>query len=156
MARHIIREDIMSSRERTPDQESKEERATAVADAAPSDGKPQGFADRVGQRKPISVPDPFCIATDKGAGVRLFESRQDHQMAIMFGEGRLEDKPSQEVIGKLKDAGYRWNPADKIWARPVRAGFAMSTRIEAERLFRDVCSMVRQEKGIAAGPEIPF
>jgi hypothetical protein len=32
----------------------------------------------------------------------------------------------------------------------------MSTRIEAERLYQEVCKMIRQEKGIEAGQEVPF
>ena len=116
----------------------------------------QSFAERVGQKKWVSAPDPFGIAMDNVAGVRLFESKQDRQMAIKFGEGRPEDKPSQAVIDKLKEAGYRWNPADKIWAHPVRPDSAMSTRIEAERLYQEVRQMIRQEKGIEPGQEIPF
>ena len=49
-------------------------------------------------------------------------------MAIKFGEGRPEDKPSQAVIDTMKEAGYRWNPSDRIWAHPVRPESAMSTR----------------------------
>ena len=83
-------------------------------------------------------PDPFGIATDHLAGVRLFESKQDRQMAIKFGDGRPEDKPSQAVIDRMKEAGFRWNPADRIWAHPVRPESAMRTRIEAERLYQEV------------------
>ena len=123
-----------------------------------STGKPDGqsFADRVGQKKWVPAPDPFGIATDNLAGVRLFESKQDRQMAIKFGEGRPEDKPSQAVIDKMKEAGYRWNPADRIWAHPVRPDSAMSTRIDAEKLYQEVRQMIRQEKGIEAGQEVPF
>jgi hypothetical protein len=143
----------MSSRKRTPDQEpAKEETSTAVADppAAANDNQPN-FADRVGQRKFTAAPDPFGIAGDYVAGVRLFESKQDRQMALKFDE-----KPSQAVIDKLKEAGYRWNPTDRIWAHPVRADSAMTTRIEAERLYQEVRQMIRQEKGIDTGQEIPF
>lgn len=143
----------MSSRKRTPDQESTETTtATAEALAPATNGDGQSFADRVGQRKWVSAPDPFGIARDNLAGVRLFESKQDRQMAIKFGEGRPEDKPSQAVIDKMKEAGFRWNPADKIWAHPIRPDSAMTTRIEAERLFQEVCKMILQEKGIEAGP----
>jgi hypothetical protein len=147
----------MSSRKRTPDQESTET-TTAVAEPPAAEAKVEGqsFADRVGQKKWVSAPDPFGIAKDNLAGVRLFESRQDRQMAIKFGEGRPEDKPSQAVIDTMKEAGFRWNPADRIWAFPVRSDSAMSTRIEAERLFQEVSKMIRQEKGIAAGQDIPF
>jgi len=154
----------MSSRKRTQDQESTET-STAVAEPPPasagagatetkSDGP--SFADRVGKRKWVAPADPFGIATDYLAGVRLFESRQDRQVAIKFGEGRPEDKPSQEVIDKLKEAGFRWNPVDRIWAHPVGYTNAMATRIEAERLYQEVRQMIRQEKGIEEGQEIPF
>ncbi|HVX13327.1 MAG TPA: hypothetical protein VHC22_19235 [Pirellulales bacterium] len=109
------------------------------------------FAERVGQRKGPIQPDPFGIAGDYLAGVRLFESRRDHQMALKFNE-----KPSQAVIDKLKEAGYRWNPADMIWAQPVWPATAMSTRIKAERLYQEVRQMIRAEKGMEDSPEIPF
>ncbi len=151
------------SRKRTPDQESTEtstapEATTAAIDPAEAEAKPEGqsFAERVGQKKWQPAPDPFGIATDYKAGVRLFESKQDRQMAIMFGEGRPEDKPSQAVIDTMKQAGYRWNPTDRIWAQPVRAETARSTRIEAERLYQEVRMMIRQEKGIDTEPGVPF
>jgi hypothetical protein len=151
------------SRKRTPDQESTEtptpaEIPTAVAEPPAAEAKPDGqsFADRVGQRQRAVNPDPFGIATDTVAGVRLFESKRDRQMAIQFGEGRPEDKPSQAVIEMLKEAGYRWNPAHKIWAHPVRSDSAMSTRIEAESLYQEVRHMIRQEKGIKPEQEVPF
>ena len=67
-------------------------------------------------------------------------------MAIKF-----EEKPSQAVIDTLKDAGYRWNPSEKIWAHPVRYESANTTRVEADRLYDAVVSMIRQEKGIEGG-----
>lgn len=148
------------SRKRTPDQKPTETTTTTVteapaaeAPAAEANADAQCFADKVGQRKWVSAPDPFAIAKDTLAGVSLFESKQDRQMAIRFGEGRPEDRPSQAVIDTMKEAGYRWNPADRIWAFPVRSESAMSTRIEAESLYQDVCKMIRQEKGIDTGPE---
>jgi hypothetical protein len=149
----------MSSRKRTPDKESKETTTTAVVAEPPAaETKPNApsFAERVGQRKWVSAPDPFGIATDNLAGVRLFESKQERQMAIKFGDGRPEDKPSQAVIDTLKEAGYRWNPSDRIWAHPVREDSAMTTRIDAERLYQEIRQMIRQEKGIEAGQEVPF
>jgi len=153
------------SRKRTSDQTpSTETNTTAVTEpAAPAndntpaaeDNQPS-FAERVGQKQRFSAPDPFVIAGDYVAGVRLFESKQDRQMAIKFGEGRPEDKPSQAVIDKLKSAGYRWNPTHKIWAHPVQGDSAMSTRIEAERLYQEIRTMIREEKGIESGQEVPF
>ena len=146
------------SRKRVPDQEPSAEGATAVAEPPAIETKAEGqsFAERVGQRKVNYASDPFGIAADYVAGVQLFESKRERQMAIKFGEGRPEDKPSQAVIDMVKEAGYRWNPADRIWSHPVRPESAMTTRIEAERLYQGVRHMIRQEKGIEAGQEIPF
>ena len=152
----------MSTRKRTPKNQSTE--TTTPAAEPPATEPPiaednadgQSFAGRVGQKKWVAAPDPFTIARDCLANVSLFESKEDRQMAIQFGEGRPEDKPSQAVIDTMKQAGYRWNPADRIWAHPVRPDSAMSTRIDAERLYQDVCMMIRQEKGIEAAQEIPI
>jgi hypothetical protein len=153
----IDKEDhYMSTRERTPDEPSTET-TTAVAEppATGAEADRPSFAERVGQRNRVTAPDPFGIARDNLAGVRLFESKRDRQMAIKFGEGRPEDKPSQAVIEKVKEAGYHWNPTDRIWSHPV-GDSAMSTRIQAERLYQEVRQMIRQEKGIEIGPEVPF
>jgi hypothetical protein len=143
-------------RKHTPDQSSTETQATTVtATAAPesveTNGEKPTFVERVGRKSERAAPDPFGIAGDYVAGVRLFESKQDRQMAIQFDE-----KPGQTVIDKLKEAGYRWNPTDRVWTHPVRQESAMGTRIEAERLYQDVRQMVRQEKGVEIPDEIPF
>ena len=106
---YITEDDLnMTSPKRVPDQPSTET-TTAVVEPPAADTTPDhpSFAERVGQRKWVSAPDPFGIATDNVAGVRLFESKRDGQMAIKFGEDRPEDKPSQAVIDTLKEAGYR-------------------------------------------------
>ena len=148
----------MSSRKRTPDQPSTET-STATAEPPPvgtdapeaaNDNKPT-FAERVGQRKWPTAPDPFGIASDNLAGVRLFESKDDRQMALKF-----EEKPSQAVIDKLKAEGYHWQAANRVWAHAVWPSSSMSTRIKAERLYQEVRAMIRQEKGIEAGQEITF
>ena len=144
----------MSSRKRTPTQEPPAETGTAVAEppAPEVNGNGQSFAERVGgPRKWTAAPDPFGIAGDYTVGVRLFESKQDRQMAIKFGEGRPEDKPSQQVIDKLKELGYRWQPQNKVWVHPVRSDSAMATRIDAERLFQEIVQMMKAEKGIESG-----
>ena len=146
------------SRKRTPGQEPALESATAVAEPTATETPVEGksFAERVGQRKVTFAPDPYSIAADYVAGVQLFESKRERQMAIKFGNGSPEDKPSQAVIDKVKEAGFRWNSDDRVWSRPARSESAMSTRIEAERLYQEVRQMIRQEKGIGAGQEIPF
>jgi hypothetical protein len=131
-------------------------KGVAEAPAAEAAADRSNFAERVGKKTFPPIPDPFGIAADYAAGVKLLESKEDRQVAIKFGEGRPEDKPSQAVIDKLKEAGFRWNPQHKIWAHPVRGDSAMSTRINAEQLFQEVAKMIRHEKGIEAAPEVPF
>lgn len=141
------------SNKHTPDQDSPEA-ATAVAEppAAEAAAEGQSFADKVGQKRQ-PAPDPFGIATDSLAGVRLFQSKQDNQMALKFGDGSTATKPSQAVIDTVKEAGFRWNPADRIWAR---AGVSRADQIEAERLYQTVRQMIRDEKGLGENKEVPF
>ena len=144
------------SRKRTPDEplEQGENNAPATAtqepppDTANANGNGRSFAERVGRKKFTPAPDPFGIAMDALAGVRLFESRNPPEMAIKFGEGKLEDKPSQAVIDKMKEYDYRWNPSDRVWKHPVRYDSARTTRIDAERLFQEVVKIIREERGI--------
>ena len=130
--------------------------ATSQDVAPDSNDSQHSFAEQVGQRNAITIPDPFSIAGDYLAGVHLFESKRDRQVAIKFGEGRPEDKPSLEVLAKLKDAGFRWNPTDRVWAHPIWPASAMSTRIRAEKLYQEVCQTIRNEKGIEPREGIPF
>jgi hypothetical protein len=129
--------------------------ASPVAEqpAAPVSEKPT-FVERLQQqRRPATAiaPDPFGIAGDYVAGVRLFESRRDRVMAIKF-----EERPGEAVLAVLKNADYRWNPRDKVWVHPILPESARATRIDAERLYQEVRGLIRQEKGIESGQEIPF
>jgi hypothetical protein len=151
------------SRKRKSDQEPSPETPTAVADppaveppAAEPKAEGKSFAERVGKRPQAPDPDPFPFANDAIAGVRLFQSKQDRQMAIKFGQGRPEDKPSQAVIDRMKEAGFRWNQADRIWALRFTPETARRAHIEAENLYQEVRQMIRQEKGIEASPDVPF
>lgn len=161
-------------RKRTPDQPTTESESQPNTEAATATVEPpvpespeqvQGFTDPTGlpeleqtfverlqqQRGRSIASDPFGIAGDYVAGVRLFENRQDRLMAIKF-----EEKPGPAVLDALKDAGYRWNPRDKVWVYPIREEAARTTRIEAERLYQEVRGMIRQEKGLESAQEVPF
>jgi hypothetical protein len=160
------------SRKRKSDQTPPTETPTAiaeppVAELAPAEPAaiqppvpesrpdPQGFAERVGQKKWTPAPDPFGIATDKVAAVRLFESLDDRQVAIKFGDGSREQKPSQAVIDRMKEARFRWNPEHRVWTYPVTPDTRRAVRIDAEKLYQEVSQMIRREKGID-GQEVPF
>jgi hypothetical protein len=126
------------------------------APEAKADG--QNFADKVGQKRRVPDPDPFPVAGDTDAGVRLFQSKRDQWMAIMFGDGSPQAKPSQAILDKMHEAGWKWKSKYRIWALPFTPESGMRTHIEAERFYQDVCKMIRQEQGIAAGPGqgVPF
>ena len=153
-------------RKRTPDQKPTDtsttettvpDSGTAIAeppatanDNAPAanDNRPT-FAERVGQRVRTSAADPYVIAADHVIGVRLYESKRDRQMAIKFDE-----KPSRAILDRMHDEGWVWKQADKIWAHAITPENAATTRVKAERLYQEVCKMIRQE--IGAGQEVPF
>lgn len=114
--------------------------------------KPMSFAERVRrERRPLIASDPFAIAGDMEAGVRLFEGRQDRLMMIKF-----EEKPGSEVLARMKEYGFRWNPRDMVWVHPVRPDNEHSIRLEAGRLYQEVRSMLRDAKGLQNNQEIPF
>jgi hypothetical protein len=122
-----------------------------VAGPIPSEPTPT-FVERLGERNSRAlIPDPFLIAVDNAAGVRLFENRQARVMAIKFDE-----KPDQPVIDMIKEAGFRWNPTDRVWTHRVREDSAMASRIDAERLYQEVRQMIRHDKGTDAEQDIPF
>lgn len=122
-----------------------------ASEQAPPEHTPT-FVERLGERTTrAATPDPYTIALDNEAGVRLFESRRDRVMAMRFDE-----KPAQPVIDTMKEAGYRWNSRDQVWTHPVWSESAMGTRIDAERLYQEVRQMIRQDKGIDAAQDIPF
>ena len=114
--------------------------------------KPMSFAERVRrERRPLIASDPFAIAGDMEAGVRLFEGRQDRLMMIKF-----EEKPGSEVLNRMKEFGVRWNPRDMVWVHPIRPDNEHSIRVEAGRLYQEVRSMLREAKGLENNQEIPF
>jgi hypothetical protein len=124
---------------------------THPVDPPPVEQSPT-FVERfaVKSNRPLAA-DPFLIALDNEAGVRLFENRQARVMAIKF-----EEKPGQLVIDRVKEQGYRWSPQDRVWTRPIRSDSALSTRIDAERLYQEVRDMIRQDKDINGGRDTPF
>ena len=144
-------------RKRTPD-ETPTETPTAVADAPATEAAPErpSFAARVGQKERLVIPDPFLIATDELADVRLFESKKERRLVIQFGDGGPESKPSQAVINRVRQAGFTWDKPDRLWELPVTPDSARRSRVEAERAHRDVSQMIRAEKGLDTGQEIPF
>lgn len=137
-----------------PDQSTAAPVATAEMETpAPETPEQQpSFVQRLQQQRGRAIAsDPFGIAGDYEAGVRLFESRRNRQMAIKF-----EENPGRDVLDLVSSAGYRWNAHSFMWVHPIEADSAMTTRIAAERLYQVVRGMIRQAKGIESGQEVPF
>lgn len=121
--------------------------APEVPAAAPE----PSFVEKLARQRTGIVPDPFGIAGDYEAGVRLFENRRERLMAIKF-----DQKPGPEVLTRLKDDGFRWNPRDQVWVHPIYPDQARRIRIDAERTYQDVRQMIRDERGLGTSPDIPF
>ena len=59
----------------------------------------------------------------------------DERYRFLFNE-----KPSQEVICKMKEHGYKWSPANKAWQRQITPNAAYSTKKlleELEQIFAE-------------------
>lgn len=137
----------MSKSKRQP-----EEAAATSEDVAPANPTtPRENGDEAEQQRKYA-PDPFAIAGDYEAGVKLLESRRFRRAEITFADG----KPSQAVLDQLKADGFRWNPDDKVWTRPIGREDAMATRIEAERTYKAVVDQMRQDKGLPVAEKAPF
>jgi hypothetical protein len=59
-------------------------------------------------------PNPRSWAGNNAAGVEYLTRKAPYQFLIRFKE-----KPSREVIGHMKDQGFRWDRDGQVWARPV-------------------------------------
>jgi hypothetical protein len=111
------------------------------ADATATRGEEPPAA--AGDRRPPR--DPFGIAKDYLAGVRLLESRQYRQVQLAF-----DQKPSEAVIAAVKEGGFKWNGPERVWTRQLGAQ-PVQVRTEAERLFERVAALLRDEKGVGRG-----
>jgi hypothetical protein len=82
---------------------------------------------------------------DYQAGVRMIEDRQNKRMTIQF-----QDKPSDAVraVLKSKEHGFRYDPNDKLWYKPIDQAKHIQSRQEADELVFKVANMIRTEKGL--------
>jgi hypothetical protein len=105
-------------------------------------------------------PDPHVIETDPKAGVRLqgrhvYFDRGTGRYAFRAIQIKLEEKPGQPVIDKIKEAGFEWDREEKAWTRSVPRDEALRSRVDAERVFQEVAGMIREARGL--GPaKAPF
>jgi hypothetical protein len=116
--------------------------------------------------------NPFPIKAvnlSDGYKIQLQESRPDKethpgerwQMQIKFGDGGLEDKPSDAVIDFIKSHKvkvttgngpkevnqFRWNDEDRAWGMAIDFDMPATSRRQAEKIFEQVVDLVAQERG---------
>ena len=88
-------------------------------------------------------PKPFAVKTDATAGVTLREDRRFRQVQLQF-----RDKPSDAVRELVREAGFRWQPTDRVWTHRIDREAGWKTRLDAERLFGQVVEQIGREQGV--------
>lgn len=97
------------------------------------------------QERTANLPDPYNLETADVGGSRmhLARSHRFQQMQIRF-----EEKPSEEVTALLKDEGWRWRGQETGWTKQLDREARWRSQADAERLFREIASNIRAEKGL--------
>jgi hypothetical protein len=103
-------------------------------------GQPKSHAENVGRRGPRYNEQGI---TDSIAGAKLLEHHDPYLSIIRF-----EEKPSANVLEKLREASFQWNTQNKEWTRPIRFDTRQQDRINADEVFNEVCKIIRTEKGV--------
>jgi hypothetical protein len=102
----------------------------------PAAGRPPGQQRMRGQ---VAKGQPQSCETDSVVGAEYL-TRSDPAEAMI----RFKEKPSQAVLGFLKENGFRWSRTDQAWTRPVRSKAGDAGR----RDYGKVVDILRVEKGL--------
>ena len=86
---------------------------------------------------------PQSCESDSVVGAEYL-TRTDPNEAMI----RFKEKPSQAVLGFLKENGFRWSRMDQAWTRPVRAKAGDQTGDAGRREYGKVVDILRVEKGL--------
>jgi hypothetical protein len=106
----------------------------------PAAAPARSFVEAVDRKKPEYVDQG---PHDKIAGVKLLEHRNPFLTVVRFDE-----KPSVQITRRLREAKFEWVQANGEWIRPIRFDSRAQDRIDAERVYKDVCQMIRTERGV--------
>jgi hypothetical protein len=87
----------------------------------------------------------MAISSDRQAGVRFYFNYRNHTGEISFDE-----KSPDEVRSALKENGYQWKSEATVWSIPIRFEQREQDRLHAKKLFHQVATLIRKEKGIEA------
>jgi hypothetical protein len=92
----------------------------------------------------VPKSEPQSAETDSVVGAEYL-TRNDPAEAMI----RFKEKPSQAVLGFLKENGFRWSRTDHAWTRSVRSKTGAQTRDASRRDYGKVVDILRIEKGMA-------
>jgi hypothetical protein len=94
-----------------------------------------------GQQVPAAIPR--SCEKDSVVGAEYL-TRTDPDEAMI----RFEQKPSQAVLGFLKENGFRWSRTDQAWTRRFRSKAGAQTSDAGRRDYGKVVDILRVEKGL--------
>jgi hypothetical protein len=105
-------------------------------------------------RKFKADPYPSNTVDLEGYKLQLQENLQRRQMQIKFGDGSLNDKPSDDILDFVKapegrdGVKFHWNDDDRAWGMRIDPEAPRASRIKAEQVFKEVVKRVAEDKGI--------
>jgi hypothetical protein len=160
----------MARTKRKPKDTPAEAPATSIhepesAPVGPTEARPservEAAQDDPGQRPGAGATsqhlrDPWVIQTMNldGYKVRLQQSRKYNQMQIKFGEGRTEERPSDQILDFVKapdgpeGVKFHWNNEDRAWGMRIDTNATATSRQAAEEVFQEVVKRIAQERGV--------
>jgi len=127
---------------------------TPVEEPTPQVAETNNSAPEQPPRKFTADPFPIKTVNLDGYKVQLQENRQSRQMQIKFGDGSLNDKPSDAVREFVKapegpdGIRFHWKDEDRAWGTRVDPEAPATSRDKAKRVFNEVVKRVAEEKGI--------
>jgi hypothetical protein len=144
-----------------------EETAPQAAEFEPAAQEQPDGEERARQYRPN--PFPIKTANLDGYKIHLQESRPDEshpdqrrwEMQIRFGDGRIEDRPSDAVIDFIKSHKievktrngpkevnlFHWNDEDRAWGMEIAFDAPNTSRRTAEKIYEQVVELAAQERG---------
>ncbi len=90
----------------------------AAIESPPTDGTGKNYG-----------PPYKAVFTSAATGIELGENRRFNQRVLSF-----KDKPAMEVIERLKQIGFRYQPEDRSWTIQATA----ESRLMTDRLAREL------------------
>jgi hypothetical protein len=105
--------------------------------------QPVGRQPALPMREHIPKGQPQPCETDSVVGAEYL-TRSDPSEAMI----RFKEKPSQAVLGFLKENGFRWSRTDQAWTRPCRSRTSGQDGDAGRRDYGKVVDILRVEKGL--------